>query len=88
MDEEELRYLLPLKEYVGFCDSLKYVRGERGRGGQGVIDVSCMRRGESGQKKSFRRRFCILLCEFGAFLCDPICDHSNMVIIDQTVCCG
>ena len=52
MDEEELRYLLPLKEYVGFCDSLKYVRrGERGRGGQGVIDVSCMGKGGGGESQ-------------------------------------
>lgn len=24
MDEEEIRYLLPLKEYVAYCDSLRY----------------------------------------------------------------
>lgn len=68
MDEEEIRYLLPLKEYVGFCDSLKYVRrGERGRGGQGGIDANCMRKGgggeSQGRKKVLLGGFCTLLCE-------------------------
>ena len=25
MEEEETRYLLPLKEYIAYCDSLRYV---------------------------------------------------------------
>ena len=70
VDEEEIRYLLPLKEYVGFCDSLKYVRrGERGRGGgRGVIDVSYMRKGEEvgdqGREGGLEGGICTLLCEF------------------------